>query len=267
MNGFAASSGGFIYLGLGYNRRGGEGKDITAHYQNTYRYDPTRDTYERLADAPEPGCYAAVGEWNGQIFVVHGAQIEIGFHDTQDYKWAEGALKYDPAADRWTRIDAPRVKQRVFYMTQCTSSAVYGTKLFAVGGMGAKRDRTTVADYFDMELEAFFELPPIPEPRCCGGGGVVDHHLILAGGFYGNAQDTVALRQLAAVPTILPMPSEATQAPQALERGAPRLSDELLPMVGEELRHPGNLPGHRQTPMGLRAFPVASRTARALTPR
>jgi N-acetylneuraminic acid mutarotase len=189
MNGFAAAVGDSIYIGLGYNRQGGEGRDIVAHYRDTYRYDPLEDTYQRLAEAPEFGCYAAVGVRNGRIYVVSGAEIEIGFHDMEDYVWAEGALKYDPPSDRWTRIDAPRTKQRVFYMTQCTSSAVFGPKLFAVGGMGAKRDRTTVADYFDMDQEVFRELPSIPTPRCCGGGGVVGHLLILAGGFYGAAED------------------------------------------------------------------------------
>jgi N-acetylneuraminic acid mutarotase len=189
MNGFAATVGDSIYIGLGYNRQGGEGRDIVAHYRHTYSYDPADDSYQRVADAPKFGCYAAVGVWNSQIYVVNGAEIEIGFHDMEEYVWAEGALKYDPAIDRWMRIDAPRIKQRVFYMTQCTSSAVFGSKLFAVGGMGAKRDRTTVADYLDMEQEVFRELPPIPAPRCCGGGGVVGPLLILAGGFHGAAEN------------------------------------------------------------------------------
>lgn len=77
----------------------------------------------------------------------------------------------------------------MFYLTQCTSSAVFGSKLFAVGGMGTQRDRTTVADYLDMEQEMFHELPPIPAPRCCGGGGVVGPLLILAGGFHGAAEN------------------------------------------------------------------------------
>ena len=192
MNGFAVAAGDFIYVGLGYHREGGRGRDIRAHHRNTYRYDPARDLYERVADAPEEGCYAAAGVWNVCVYVVHGAELEIGFEGRQEYQWADGALKYDPAADRWTKIDAPRMKKRVFYLTQCTSSGVFGSKLFAVGGMGEQRERTSVAEYFDMARESFHELPPIPRARCCGSCGVVDGHLILTGGFWGT--DSVADR-------------------------------------------------------------------------
>lgn len=189
MNGFAVAVNGFIYVGLGYNRQGGKGEEIVAHYRETYRYDPGADRYTRVADAPERGCYAAAGQWQGALYVVHGAEIEIGFHNMNEYVWAQGALKYDPAANRWTKIPAPRIKKRVFYLTQCTSSVAFGPKLFIVGGMGEWRDRTTVASYFDMEHQIFEEIPPVLEPRCCGGGGVVGSELILTGGFYGVAED------------------------------------------------------------------------------
>jgi N-acetylneuraminic acid mutarotase len=189
MNGFATTVDDSIYVGLGYNRQGGEGADIAEHYHNTYRYDPENDTYTRVADSPEYGCYAAAGEWQGALYVVHGAETEIGFHKMSEYVWADGALKYNPAADRWTKIQTPRVKKRVFYLTQSTSSAVFGARLFAIGGMGEWRDRTTVASYFDMEQEIFHEIPSILEPRCCGGGGVAGSELILTGGFYGVAED------------------------------------------------------------------------------
>jgi len=189
MNGFAVTVGNVIYVGLGYNRQGGLGTNIVAHYRNTYRYDPARDTYERVADAPELGCYASAGQWEGKAYVVAGANIEVGFHDMKDYQWADGALKYDPAANRWTKINTPRLKKRVFYLTQCTSSAVAGPRLFAVGGMGEYRDRTIVGEYFDMQREVFREIPSLLEPRCCGGGGVTGDLLILAGGFFGVAED------------------------------------------------------------------------------
>ena len=81
MNGFAVAVGEFIYVGLGHYRQGGEGKDIVDHYLNTYRYDPAKDAYERMADAPALGCYAAVGQWQDRVYVVPGAHIEVGFHN------------------------------------------------------------------------------------------------------------------------------------------------------------------------------------------
>jgi hypothetical protein len=77
----------------------------------------------------------------------------------------------------------------VFYLTQCTSSAVAGPRLFAVGGMGEYRDRTIVGEYFDMQREVFREIPSLLEARGGGGGGVAGNLLILAGGFFGAAED------------------------------------------------------------------------------
>ena len=39
------------------------------------------DSYERLADALEGACYAAPGAYAGNIYVVHGASYETGFHE------------------------------------------------------------------------------------------------------------------------------------------------------------------------------------------
>ena len=64
-----------------------------------------------------------------------------------------------------------------------------GPRLFAAGGMGEYRERTIVGEYFDMQREVFREIPPLLEPRCCGGGGVAGDLLILAGGFYGVAEN------------------------------------------------------------------------------
>jgi len=193
-NGFAIAVGDFIYVGLGYNRQGGKyGKegssDVPEQYYDTYRYDPSNDSYTRVADAPEHGIYIAAGSHHGSIYLVPGVQVESGWHNMEDYVWSDGALKYTPATNKWTTINAPRGSRRVFYLTQCSSSVSYGSRLFVVGGMAEKRGRTTVAEYFDMKEEVFKPLPPLPAQRCCGGGGVVGDVLVISGGFFGPASD------------------------------------------------------------------------------
>lgn len=188
MNGIALTVGHYIYVGLGYQRLDKTPKGVVENFKNLYRYDPGRDSYERLADAPEGACYAAPGAYAGNIYVVHGASFETGFHDMNDYGWTDGVLCYNIEGDSWRKIDIPRIQTRVFFLTQCTSSAVHGEKLFVCGGQSNYK-RTTVASYFDLKRERFFGLPDLPRPRCCGGGGVaggvVGNYIILSGGFWG----------------------------------------------------------------------------------
>jgi formylglycine-generating enzyme required for sulfatase activity/N-acetylneuraminic acid mutarotase len=184
MNGVAITVGDAIYVGLGYQRADGTAKGVVRNFLDFYRYDPLNNRYSRLADAPEGACYAAAGAYEGNIYVVHGARYEIGFHDMNDYGWADGVLKYQPGANTWTKIDALRIQPRLFFLTQCTSSAYHAEKLLVCGGQ-SHYQRTKVAGYFDMRHQVFFGLPSLPDPRCCGGGGVVGDYLVLAGGFWG----------------------------------------------------------------------------------
>lgn len=186
MNGIAIAEGDFIYVGLGYERRDETPEGVVENFLSFYRYDPAKDTYTRLADAPEGACYAGVGAYADSLYVVHGAVFETGFHDMKDYGWTDGALRYNVSENTWEKLNSPRIQTRVFFLTQCTSSAAYQEKLFVCGGQ-SHYQRTTTASYFDMKRERFFELPALSKPRCCGGGGagVVGGLLILSGGFWG----------------------------------------------------------------------------------
>jgi len=170
----------FIYIALGYNRQGGGDEGVVEEYRSIYRYDPARDTYTRVADAPITGCYIASGPYKGKVYAVPGSYREYGFH--RDYHWADGALMYDPALDRWTQIHAPRVKKRVFLLTQCSASVVEDGKLWLVGGMAENRTRTVVTEYFDIEKGVFVRGPDIAYGRC--GGGIADGVLTIIGGFF-----------------------------------------------------------------------------------
>lgn len=185
MNGFAAAAGDYIYISLGYNRQGGGKSEIEEEYRSTYRYDPATDTYTRVADAPVTGCYVASGPYEGKVYAVPGSYHEYGFHG--DYHWADGALEYDPATNQWEEIRAPRVKKRVFFLTQCSASVVGNGELWVVGGMAENRTRTVTTEYFDIEKRVFVRGPDIPFGRCCGGGGLVDGLLVVLGGFVDGA--------------------------------------------------------------------------------
>jgi N-acetylneuraminic acid mutarotase len=181
MNGFASAVGPYIYISLGYNRQGGAKEGVLEEYRSTWRYDPASDTYTRVADAPATGCYVASGAYRDKVYAVPGSHREYGFHG--DYVWADGALVYDPAANRWTKLDAPRVSKRVFFLVQCSASAIADGKLWIVGGMAENRQRTILTEYLDLEKGVFVKGPDVPFPRCCGGGGIVGNTLVITGRF------------------------------------------------------------------------------------
>jgi N-acetylneuraminic acid mutarotase len=183
MNGFAANVGRFIYISLGYNRQGPKDQDVKENYKSTYRYDPERDAYTRVADAPITGCYVASGPYQGKVYAVPGSYAEQGWH--KGYQLADGAIVYDPGSDHWAKIDAPRVMKRVFFLTQCSSSAIDAAgRLWVVGGMGEDHVRTVVTEYLDIKKAVFVRGPDIAFGRCCGGGGIVGGNtLSVMGGF------------------------------------------------------------------------------------
>ena len=185
MNGFAVTVGKFIYIALGYDREGPGMRDVVQEYRSTYRFDPATLTYTRMADSPVRGAYIASGPYKEKVYAVPGCYHERGFH--QEYVWADGALMYDPAANRWTTINAPRIKKRIDHLIQCSSSAVWDGKLWVVGGRDEHLERTVMTDYLDLEKGVFVRGPDIPFGRCCGGGGIVNGVLAIMGGFVDGA--------------------------------------------------------------------------------
>jgi hypothetical protein len=126
-------------------------------------YDSTRDSWTTGADLPVGLGWPMVAVYADKIYVFGGSR---------------------PVGDEWTKLDVPRLQQRLFFLTQSTSSAYHGEKLLVVGGQSHYR-RTNTAAYFDMKREIFVAIPTLPDARCCGGGGVVGDALMLAGGFWG----------------------------------------------------------------------------------
>jgi N-acetylneuraminic acid mutarotase len=150
--------------------------------RSTFRYDPRKDTYTRMADLPEGARFVVHGSYNGCIYAVHG--------ETDRETYADGVLKYDVAADKWTKLDAPRIEQRKWYLSQHSTHAAIGSKLFVLGGWSrVTSSRSDRAEYFDMATETFGEAARMPRGRCCGISGVIDGKLYLAGGFWQSVTD------------------------------------------------------------------------------
>jgi N-acetylneuraminic acid mutarotase len=156
--------------------------------RSTFRYDPCRNAYKRMADLPEGARFIVHGSYNGCIYAVHG--------ETDRETYADGVLKYDVAANRWTKLRIPRIEQRKWYLSQHSTHVVIGSKLFILGGWSRVTDsRSDRATYFDMATEKFGEVARMPQGRCCGAAGVIDDRLYVTGGFWDRVDDVCECKE------------------------------------------------------------------------
>lgn len=180
---YAVTVGPYIYI-FGARTLSSDGKAD----RSTFRYDPKANTYKRMADMPEGARFIVHGSYNGYIYAVHG--------ETDLETYADGVLRYDVAANKWTKLRIPRIEQRKWYLSQHSTHAAIGSKLFVLGGWSKLTEsRSARAPYFDMATEKFGEADPMPMGRCCGAAGVIDNKLYVAGGFWRWVDDVCECKQ------------------------------------------------------------------------
>jgi N-acetylneuraminic acid mutarotase len=177
----ARAIGGAIYI-FGARTLHSDTVDLT-----TYRYDPKRNTYTRMADLPEGARFITQGEYNGYIYCIHG--------ETADETYADGVLKYDIARNAWSKLNIPRINKTKWTLSQHSANISFGSKLFILGGKPPEGKRTPAATFFDMAAERFGVADPMPKGRCCGASGVVDGTIYSAGGFWEQVEDVVVCRE------------------------------------------------------------------------
>jgi len=156
--------------------------------RSTFRYNPRQNTYTRMADLPEGARFIVHGSYRGCIYAVHG--------ETDLETYADGVLKYDVAANTWTKLAIPRIEQRKWYLSQHSTHVAIGSKLFILGGWSkVTESRSDKATYFDMATETFGQVPPMPNGRCCGAAGVIGDRLYVAGGFWQWVDDVCECKE------------------------------------------------------------------------
>ena len=156
--------------------------------RSTFRYHPRKNTYKQMADMPEGARFIVHGSYNGYIYAVHG--------ETDYETYADGVLRYDVARDKWVKLNIPRIEQRKWYLSQHSTHAAIGSKLFVLGGWSkVTSSRSNTATYFDMATETFRKVEPMPKGRCCGAAGVINNKLYVAGGFWEWVDDVCECKE------------------------------------------------------------------------
>ena len=140
MQGAAVTVGNAIYIIGGH--QGTQKTSREEEIKTTYKYDPLKNSYTRVADMPESGIFIVSTCYKGNIYVVPGVErtVKKPTDAGQGYIWADGLLKYNPAKDVWTKLNIRRPQRAAWMVTQQSSHVAIGSKLYLAGG-GAPPDR------------------------------------------------------------------------------------------------------------------------------
>jgi N-acetylneuraminic acid mutarotase len=136
-------------------------------------YDPEDQTWNPIADLPEPRDHMAIGVIDGRLYVVGGRDgSNIAAHtDRLDV--------YDPVTDTWDAA-APMPTSR-----GGMAAGVLGGLLWVAGGEGNQDVPSGVFDeleVYDPAADAWLSLPPMPVPRHGTGGAVIEGVFFVPGG-------------------------------------------------------------------------------------
>ena len=188
INGAAVTVGDYIYIFGGHRLHTPPADELIS----VYKYDPSTDTYERVANMPETATFITRSFYKGYIYAISGLEHEwLGEPGEPQisYVYGQGVLKYNVETDFWTKLNIPRIRQRTYTLTQLCTNPANGSKLFVLGGKPPGSQRTNLAAYFDMETETFGQIDPMPKGRCCGSSAVVSGKIYVSGGFWADIAD------------------------------------------------------------------------------
>lgn len=141
---------------------------------NSYSYDTKTNTWQKLAEIPEPRRRAGAGEavYQGKLYLVCG--ITHGHSSGTNAMFDE----YNPATNTWKTLpDAPHIRDH-------SMAVVIGDKLYAVGGRNTSyRDPNNVIPFFSqvmLDIDCYdfktgeWTTLPYKLPKGTGGGTAVN---------------------------------------------------------------------------------------------
>jgi hypothetical protein len=154
---------GEIFVIAGFNSAGASTNTVEV-------YNPTTDTWRRVANLPIATNHNAAATAAGRLYAFAGT--------------SNRTFRYNPAADRWDEMAASR-----FNHGNTPAVGVIDDKIYVAGGDGPGASQTEL-EVYDPVLNTWTTLAPMRVPRNHTGGGVIDGKLYVVGGRPGAAAAT-----------------------------------------------------------------------------
>jgi N-acetylneuraminic acid mutarotase len=172
-----ASAGGGVYL------IGGDDGDLMSNTE-VYQYNPTTDTWRRRAPMPTGRENNMAVTLRGKIYVAGGLQVETSFDGLTTFE------SYDPRTNTWATL-APMNEPRI-----SPGMATDGRYIYVFGGSESYAGGAdlTSAERYDVATNTWSAAPTMVTGVNAAASGFASGRLISAGGSYGTATQTLALR-------------------------------------------------------------------------
>lgn len=143
---------GFSLDGFGYVLTGGANGQVFTATKDFFKYDPTTDSWEKLADYPGPARGYGIGDtWNGKLY--------FGFGLDDNDVMLNDLWEWDPASNTFTQLPSCPCDPRVHPGLIADNGKVY------VGAGGG--DAGNLSDFwtYDITTQTWSQIADIPGKR------------------------------------------------------------------------------------------------------
>jgi N-acetylneuraminic acid mutarotase len=123
------------------------GRTKTAMSAAFYKFNPQKNQWTRLADAPKSATNFALAAVNGKIYAIGGDQFQ------------DANREYDPKTDSWKLLTSmPTARQHI-------NCGVYENEIYIAGGLTSWKNITKKHEVYDVLSDSWSEKAAIPSLR------------------------------------------------------------------------------------------------------
>jgi N-acetylneuraminic acid mutarotase len=163
--------GGKVYLAGGVNgiEMLPDGRLLLDSINEFTEFDPMTETFKSLTPLPRRSNHIGIVAYRGDLYVFGG----YGHH--RDYHTSRAFFRYDPDADRWSRMPDMPVGRAAM------AAGIVGNQLVVAGG-ALDNKPTSTAFAYDFDTRKWSGLPSMRTKREHVGGTVLGDDLYVLGG-------------------------------------------------------------------------------------
>ena len=173
------SHGGKLYALGGY-----EVSSFTAVWvmkDQSWVYDPSADSWDEVAAAPEPHAETVAADLAGRIHIVGGrGPMGASNRDYEDHGDTDRHLIFDPTANRWERA-APALSKR-----NSAAGAVIDGLFYIAGGRTVTGGNVTTLEIYDPKEDKWRSGAPMPQAQAGLAAAALNGKLYAFGGEHFN---------------------------------------------------------------------------------
>jgi len=175
----AAVANGTIYLMGVFSRTAGYPSHLVDIISNNYAYNPSTDSWTKIAPMPTPRVSFAIASYNNKIYVIGG--LEATSNGVSQISCSVNEV-YDPSTDTWaTAASVPTG-------TSGAQANTVNGKIYVIGGSSGnitlKSSTLNMTQIFDPSTDSWSMAASMLYPFASAVSAVIDNNIFVIGGGY-----------------------------------------------------------------------------------